>query len=111
MFDGVVEHFPHVVECAFCRPSLRGRKQSVINQPKLIGAGIDINTGDNPDAFDDGVSIARILPPHRFDRMRIIFVSHRVVKQQITVFRENNRILDLLPNRTRFKPVVAQIAV
>ena len=33
---------------SICRPSLRGSKKAVINQPKLIGVGIDINARHNP---------------------------------------------------------------
>jgi len=86
MFDGVIKHFPNVLKLSF---AIHVRsKQAVVDEPKFIGVGIDINAGDNPDAFDNLMSVARILPPDKFDIERIVKVCNRIVKEQITRFDE-----------------------
>lgn len=55
MFDGIVKHLPNVVEFGFTVHL--GSKQAVIYQPKLIALRIDINAGNNADAFDNGFGI------------------------------------------------------
>ena len=76
MFDGIIEHFSDVVEFGFA-VYIR-RKQAIVDQPKLIGLRIDINTRDNSDAFDDSMSVARILTTDQFDVERIVFIGNRI---------------------------------
>jgi hypothetical protein len=103
------QKFPERDRVCFC-PLLRD-KYPIINQLKLISIGVDINTSDNADAFDNGFVIARILTAHQFDGKRIIFISDGIIKKQVAVFAKHDRIFDLLPNKTRFEIVLPQKTV
>jgi hypothetical protein len=109
VFDGMVEDLSHVVEFGFAIHV--GSKQTIVDEPKLVGLGVNINRGDNPDAFDHRTGIARILPPQKFNGKRVVFVGHRVIKEQLADGRGDKRIFDLLPNQAWFEFVIAQKAI
>jgi hypothetical protein len=79
MLEGVVEHFTHMVE--FSQAVSGGVKDAVVNDPKLFGLRVDLSAGQDADPFDNGVRIAAVLATHEFNGKRIVFVSHRVVKE------------------------------
>ena len=72
------EHLADVVQLAFAVAV--GVVDAIVNQPELVGLGLDIHTSHDPDAFDDGFGVAAILGAHQFDGKRGVFVEHGIVK-------------------------------
>ena len=62
---------------------------ATVNDPELRGLSIDVDAGDDADPFDNGVSIAAVLATHKFDGKRIVLVSHRVIKEQVAIWRSD----------------------
>lgn len=60
---------------------------AVINDPELLGIGIDIDTGDN--AFDDFFLIAAPLATNQFNGKGIAFVKNRIVEKDVAIFGQN----------------------
>lgn len=53
------QHIQNVVNLGF---AIRvGAEYAVVNEPKLIGFGIEINAVDNADAFDKSMRVATVL--------------------------------------------------
>jgi hypothetical protein len=86
-------------------------KDAVVNDPELFGLRIDINAGHDADALDNGVSIAAVLATHQFDGKRIVFIRHRVIKEQVTFRRGHDSIFDLFPQQARRQFVATQVSV
>jgi hypothetical protein len=77
---------------------LIGIEDAVVNQPKLIGCGVKIDTVDYPDAFANTMSIAAVLPTHEFNFMTMLFVEHRIVKENVAIGIELELMANLLPD-------------
>jgi hypothetical protein len=51
------------------------------------------------------------LATHKFDGKRRVLVSHRVIKEQVAIWRSDYRAFDLLPQQARRQFVATQVAV
>src|SRR5271157_4265552 len=84
---------------------------AIINDPELVQDRVDIHAGDHPDPFDHLMRIPAVLLPHQFDRLREVFVNHRVDKDQKPFRRLLDLTFDILPDQVRSDLVPGQIAV
>jgi len=83
----------------------------VIDDPKLIRIRVDIDTRDNPDAFDDPVGIAAVLASHQFDLMRIVLVGHGIIEDQKPVGGLDHLTFDIVPDQFRRQAFSRHIAI
>jgi len=84
VFEGVVEHVPHVVELGLAvRVGVVG---APVDDPVLAGVEVDIQAVDDADALDNAVFVAAILAADEFYVERVALVQHRVVEYQAGVF-------------------------
>ncbi len=80
-------HIQQVVE--FATSISRRVKNAVIDDPEFIDVGIDIDTSHEPDAFDYLFGVATPLPTHQFNGKGMVFIKHRIIKENVAIFREN----------------------
>ena len=95
--QGPCEHFTHMIELAFAVPF--GIKQTIIDDPILAALGVDIQTIDHSNAFDQSVGVATVLEPNQIDMMRVILVDDGVVEDETTIGRSHDITLDVFPNQ------------
>jgi hypothetical protein len=89
------EHFLNMVDF---RLSIPVRVvETVINHPKLIRFGIDIDARDNANAANNTLGIATPLAADKTNFLRVILVQHRVIKENISKRAWNDFALDPLP--------------
>jgi hypothetical protein len=55
--------------------------QTVVDEPKLVGFWIHINTGHHPNAFDNALCVATPLPPYEFDAMGVALIEYGIIKK------------------------------
>ncbi len=83
---------------------LLGIEDAVVKQPELVGGGIEVDAVDHPNAFDNAMSLTRVLTTHQLDLMSMFFVEYRVIKQHVALWAELDLMAHLLPEPTRGKP-------
>ena len=69
-----------------------------IKYPKSIFFGVDIDTGDQSDAFDDLFGVATPLSTGWLNLKGVPFISHRIIKDNVALFREADVIGYVLPD-------------
>ena len=74
------EHVLDVVEFGFAIPVRV--IEPIIQQPELVGVGIDIDTSDHANAFDRGFGIAAPLSADQFNRKGVVLIEDRIIKDQ-----------------------------
>nr|GFC36529.1 hypothetical protein [Tanacetum cinerariifolium] len=80
-----------------------GGEEAVVEQPELLGFGIDIHAVDQANALDDGMGVARILAAYQLNTLAVALVKHRVVKQHVAARAAYKLAPHLLPELTRGK--------
>ncbi len=88
-----------------------GIVEPVIEQPELLGLGIDVDAGYHANALDNRLGVAAPLAAHEFNPMGILFVQHSVVKEQVTPHRGLNLPAHVVPNQPRGHFLTTQITI
>ena len=57
-----------------CFPIVVGIEHPVINQPELVGMGVEIDAVNHPDAFNNTMRVTPVLPTHQLDFVTIFFI-------------------------------------
>ena len=92
----IAQHLQHVLNLGLAIP-LRVI-DAIIKYPKGIFFRIDIDTGDNPDTCDDRFGVATPLPTGWLNLKGVSFISHRIIKDNVAVFREDDVMAYILPD-------------
>jgi len=87
-----------VVEFSFA--IVVGGKEAIVEQPKLVGFGIDVYSGNQPDAFNQAVSVATVLAANQFDAVAVALIEHRVIEEHIAAHTRYQLGPYLLPELT-----------
>ena len=74
-----------------------GSEETVVNQSKLIGVGVDVHTIDQADAGNHAVGVAAILAADQFNAPTVVLVEHRIVEQDVVTGAERHLWPHLLP--------------
>ena len=105
----IAQHLQHVLNLGLAIP-LRVIG-AIIKYPKAIFFRIDINTSDNPDACDDRFGVATLLPTGWLNLKGVSFISHRIIKDNGAVFREDDVMTHILPDLAWGKLFPTQVAI
>ena len=82
---------------------------TIINDPVGVCFWVDIDTPDKTDALDDALFATAPLSANRFNRFRIEFWQHRIVKKQVSIFiKLNIGNLHRFPEFTGREVLIAQ---
>ena len=95
----LIEHVGHVVELGLAVGV--GGEEAVVDEPELVGFGVDVHAVDQADAGNHAVGVARILATHQLDAPAVVLVEHRVVKQDVAPPTQHHLRAHLLPELTR----------
>ena len=109
LIHDVRQHVLHVIQLGFAVPVRV--IEPIIQEPELVRLGIDIDTGHDADALDDGFGIATPLPPHQFNGKGVVLIQHRVIKDQIRLRRRHDLRPHVVPDQARRELFGSQIAI
>lgn len=109
VMDDVRQHVLDMIELGFAVPV--GIIQPVVDQPEIIGFGIDTETAHDTDTADQALRITAILATDQLDPVRKILVQYRIIEDQITSRGRYHLIADIVPHQARCHPFAAQKAV
>ena len=84
---------------------------TVIDNPELLRVRIDVDTGHDADTFDDVVCIATPLTPHDAHLAGVVFVGHRIVKDEIAVRRLHHLCAHVFPDQMGRNTFARQITI
>ena len=99
----------HMIEFACAITS--GVVDPIIDDPEAVDVRIDIHTGHDPDALNDAVGVATVLPPYQLNGTGIALIQHRIVEDQIAGWGGDELLADIFPDQARRNTVVRQVAV
>ena len=106
---GIAQHLLHMIELGL---AIAVRiVNAVINDPMLLRLRINIHAGHHANALDDAMRIATVLAPYQFNLMRKILVNDRIVKHNVSLDRNLDRIAHVVPYQARGHPVVPKKSV
>jgi len=104
----VVKHLTHMIQ--FGLAVVVWVINSIVDDPELVKLRIDVHTGHDPNAFDQTVRIAAVLPPHDLDLERTIMIQHRIIKRHVAHRATHHLPFDVLPDQPWGDFVSFQIA-
>ena len=84
---------------------------AVIDDPVFAALRVHVDAVHHPDALDEAVNVAAVLPPHELDLMREILVGDRVIEYDATVFMRHDLRAHVVPYEPRRHVLAAQKAV
>lgn len=84
---------------------------AVVNQPKIVKLGIDVNASHHTDSFDDAMSIAAVLPPDQLNGKGLVLIEYRVIKNYIPVLYWNNLFSNVFPYQSRGDSFSSQVPI
>jgi len=93
------QHLSHVVELGLAVGF--GGEEAVVNQPKLVGFGVDVHARHQADAGNHAVGVAAVLAAREFDAPAVVLVKHRVVKEHVAPRTQHDLRAHLLPELAR----------
>lgn len=96
-----MQHVGHVIE--FGLAIVVRCEVPVVNQPKLVGSGIDIYTLYQAETGNQAVGVAAILAADEFDTLTVMRAEHGVDKKYVTPGAEYDLRAHLLPELIRRK--------
>lgn len=105
----VGQHLPQMVEFALV-VNFRG-KDPVIDDPELVGIGIDIHASHHPNAIDDPFGIAAPLLAAQLDFRGEVFVEHHIIKDEEPIGTGDQSRPNLFPNQARLNMFTHQVAI
>jgi len=109
VIDGIRQHVPHVLQ--FALAIAVWIVDPVVDDPKLLGRGVDIDTGDYANPLDQTMGVATVLATNQFNPLREILVDDRVIEDQITLVDLHHLPLHVLPDQAGRDLVARQVAV
>lgn len=109
VFNGVGQHLLQLIKLRFAIAI--GVINAIINDPKLVGLGVDINAGDDADAFDDVVGIATVLAAHQVNLEGVVLIQDRVIEDDIALGTQHEVWANWFPQQARLNAVIGKIAI
>ena len=71
----------------------------VVDQPKLIPLGIDVDARYPPNALDHRLGMTAVLATHQFNGKRGILVQHGVIKNHLALRGRDHLATHILPDQ------------
>lgn len=84
---------------------------AILDDPKLVECGVDIHVSHPPDAFDQPVGIATVLPSHQIHAERVVYFHEDIVKHQVSIRHWNYLAFHVFPHQAGGNFLLCQIAV
>lgn len=83
----------------------------IVRQPELVGVRLDINTGDDAKTFARSFGVTAPLAAHQLDGKGVVFIQHRIIKDQIGLRGRHDLRPHLVPDQAGREPFRPQVPI